>query len=392
MQLELHISSLPEGEKKVIFIDELPWMDTPKSKFIMAVEQFWNGFAAMRNDILLVVCGSATSWIINKIINSHGGLYNRVTMQMYLRPFTLKECELYMKSRGMGMARRDLITGYMVFGGIPYYWSLLAKGQSMTQNINTLCYKRGGGLSIEFERLYSSLFRRPEPYLGIIASLSGKKAGLNREEIARATKIGQGGKLTKYLQELEQCDFIRKYTAFGKKKKETVYQLIDSFTLFYYHFMKDGATDPEYWIKIQNEPKFNTWSGLAFERVCFLHSDQIIKKIGISALINTICSWYQPNSLSSGNTDKKKTPGVQIDMLIDRGDRQIALCEMKYYKTRHSLTQKEEDEIAGRLEAFENAINHERTVRVVMITTHGIVPNEHSSLIDSEVTMDDLFD
>lgn len=379
---ELIRNSHPSG-KKVIFLDELPWMDTHRSRFLPALEHFWNGFAALRDDVLMIVCGSATSWIINNVINNHGGLHNRVTHQIYLRPFSLGECERLALSYNLKMSRRDILQNFMIMGGIPYYWSLMQKDLSQPQNIDALCFTRGGEMVDEFNKLYSSLFKHPEPYLAIITALATKKCGMSRDEIISVAKLNNGGKLTKYLDELEQCDFIRKYTMIGKVKKDSMFQLIDSFTLFYFKFIKSHSlnTGP-IWVKLQGKPKFNTWAGLAFERVCLLHIDQIRKALGISGVITTIHSWQKKAD---------EAPGAQIDLLIDREDGVINLCEMKYYSTKYSISKKDNINLQNKIDAFSVATKTKKAIHLTMITSFGATANVYGSIVQSELTAEDLF-
>lgn len=240
------VASKPEG-KKVIFLDELPWMDSRQSSFLPAFENFWNAWASARNDILLIICGSATSWIVKKILHNRGGLHNRLTNQICLQPFNLKECEDYVKEMNLPLDRQQVIEGYMVFGGIPFYWSLLERNKSLTQNIDLLFFGRNAKLKDEFQELYRSLFTKPEVYVEIIKALGTKKVGMTRDEIISSAELDSGGKLTGYLEDLENCGFIRRYQAIGSKTKNALYQLVDNFTLFYFRFM-DGKniTDTNY--------------------------------------------------------------------------------------------------------------------------------------------------
>ena len=297
--------------KKVVFIDEMPWMDSPRSNFLSALEHFWNGWASARKDILLIVCGSATSWIINKVIKNHGGLHNRVSVRIHLKPFCLRECELYSEEMGLRFNRRQVLEGYMIMGGVPFYWSQLKPGMSLAQNINQLFFSEDGNLRHEFDDLYDSLFKQPKPYLSIVDALATKKVGMTRTEILQATKLTDNGKLTEYLENLEYCGFIRKYNCIGMKAKNALFQLMDNYTLFYYKFIKDSyINDAQYWTKITGKPEYNTWCGLAFERVCLQHVEQIKTKLGIQGVITTVYSWSV-----AGSKDK---PGAQIDLLIDR--------------------------------------------------------------------------
>jgi AAA+ ATPase superfamily predicted ATPase len=307
--------------KKLIFLDELPWMDTHKSGFITALEHFWNDWASSRRDILLIVCGSATSWMINKLIKNHGGLHNRITKRIYLEPFTLGECEDYYKAVGMVMSRYQMIESYMILGGIPYYLSLMDKGLSLSQNIDKLIFSQNGLLQEEFGNLYASLFKYSENHIKVVEALSKKAKGLTREDIIRLTKIADGGGLTKTLEELEQCSFIRKYNAFEKKRKQLLYQLTDFYTLFYFNFVKENKyNDDNFWTNFTDNPKRRAWSGYSFEQLCLSHVKQIKYKLGIAGVLTSASSWRSEES----------TPGAQIDLLLDRNDNVINLCEMKF--------------------------------------------------------------
>jgi len=363
--------------KKVVFIDEMPWMDSPRSNFLSALEHFWNGWASARKDILLIVCGSATSWIINKVIKNHGGLHNRVSVRIHLKPFCLRECELYSEEMGLRFNRRQVLEGYMIMGGVPFYWSQLKPGMSLAQNINQLFFSEDGNLRHEFDDLYDSLFKQPKPYLSIVDALATKKVGMTRTEILRATKLTDNGKLTEYLENLEYCGFIRKYNCIGMKAKNALFQLMDNYTLFYYKFIKDSyINDAQYWTKITGKPEYNTWCGLAFERVCLQHVEQIKAKLGIQGVITTVYSWSVAGS--------KEKPGAQIDLLIDRNDDVINLCEIKYSKAPFQIT--------NTIDAsFIQETGTEKAVHLTMITTMGLSDNPYAWDVQSVVTMDDLF-
>ena len=378
------LSAMPEG-KKVVFIDELPWMDTPCSKFVTSLDHFWNGWASARKDIILVVCGSATSWIINNIVMNYGGLHNRLTRQIHIDPFTLNECEQFAQAKHLGMNRRNILETYMVLGGIPFYWDFLQKELSWAQNIDRLFFQRNGEMRREFNALYASLFRRPQAYIDVVTALGTKKVGMTRSEIIEAIGADNGGGLTKVLNELEECDFIRSYTSIGKAKKETLYQLIDNFTLFHFKFMADsGINDEHHWSSILNKPVYNAWSGLAFERVCLHHISQIKQALGISGIISNVFSWvYRPKN--------KKEKGVQIDLLLDRSDGVINLCEMKFAKDKFEITANDDKELRRKVSTFESKTATRKAVTTVMITSYGLVRNEWANAIPCQVTMDDLF-
>lgn len=375
--LEDWLSSLPKG-KKIVFIDELPWMDTPRSNFIRALDHFWNGWATTRRDILLIVCGSATSWIIDNIIMNYGGLHNRLTKKINLRPFTLSECEKYSSSLNLGFTKRNVMETYMAIGGIPYYWSFMKKGQSVAQNFDHMFFDEDGEMTREYDALYASLFKNPTIHISIIQALATKKIGLMRDEILKKAKLKDSGIFSKALKELEQCGFIRKYTCIGKEVKDSVYQLMDNYTLFYFQFvMKNNNGDKHFWTTMYNSPLHNTWAGLAFERVCLQHIEQIKKALGFGAVISTAHAWPRKEA--------------QIDLLIDRNDDTINICEMKYSKSLYHLTEEDTLKMQHRLDLFREETGTTKSIHQTLITSYGVTPNSNTNQIQSMLTMDDLF-
>ncbi|GHT88679.1 hypothetical protein FACS189474_4340 [Bacteroidia bacterium] len=368
--------------KKVVFIDEIPWMDTPRSGFISALEHFWNGWASAQKDMLLIVCGSATSWMTNEILKNHGGLHNRVTQQIYLQPFTLSECEEYFKQQGMELSRSEIVENYMILGGIPYYLSLMKKNLSVTQNIDNLCFNINATLKNEFENLYASLFRKYENYVKIVEALSLKTKGLTREEIIEITKLANGGSFTRILNDLELCGFIRKYHGFDKKQRESLYQLSDFYTLFYFNFMKNNTfDDSNYWTNAIDNARRRAWSGYAFEQVCLAHLPQIKQKLGISGVLTKTASWQSNN----------KENAAQIDLLIERNDRVINLCEIKYAVDEFVIDKQYDEILRKKRAAFKEETKTRKTIHITMITTNGVRHNQYWGNIQSEITMDDLF-
>ena len=371
-------------KKKVIFIDELPWLDAPRSGFVSALEYFWNSWGSARKDLLFIICGSASSWIIDKIFRNKGGLHNRVTSRIHLHPFTLHETEFYAAHRQLGYVRNQILEGYMVMGGVPFYWSKLQPGKSLARNINDIFISEYGELRYEFRELYSSIFNRPEKYIAIIEALSTKKKGLTREEIVKAAKIENNGHLSNMIEDLTECGFIRKYCHTDKKLKDAIYQIVDSYTLFYYRFVRNShAMDEEYWMKIQQTPTYNTWCGLAFERVCLLHTRQIKATLGISGIIANVFSWHTKKN--------DNHPGVQIDLLIDRTDNVINICEMKYAPNGYILTKAEANKIKTRAAVFSLYAPKHKAIQSVLITSNGSTNASQALPQLREITADSLF-
>ena len=366
--------------KKVIFIDELSWMDTPRSEFITALEYFWNSWASSRPDILLIVCGSVTSWMMNKLLKNRGGLHNRVTRRMLISPFTLSECEEFFRHKKIVIDRRSIVESHMIFGGIPFYMDLMEKKYSLAQNIDKLCFSKNGALRDEFSILYASLFKNAEKHVKVIKALAKKAKGMLRDEIIAATKL-QGGGLTIVLEELEQCGFLRKYQSFDKKNKYNLYQLVDFFTLFHIHFIESRANYGNVWTTMMNNATQRTWTGYAFELVCLLHEEQIKRQLGISGVQTRSSSWRSQSS----------SPGAQIDLLIDRNDNVINICEMKYVKDEFTIDKKYAETLRNKREAFVKETKTRKAIHLTMVTTYGVKHNDYHNVIQSEVKMDDLF-
>lgn len=364
-------------KRKVIFLDEMPWIDTPRSGFVKALEHFWNSWASARNDIILVVCGSAAAWMVNHVVRNHGGLHNRITLKLKLAPFTLSETQSYLRSRGFRWDQRAVAECYMVMGGIPYYLKLLDRSLSLSQNIDQLFFADGAELSDEFDNLYASLFRDSDEHVKIVSLLAQKRTGYTREQIVRALQVSDGGSLTRRLDELELCDFIRRYHAMGTTRY--IYQLTDYYTLFYYNFIARRKTfDKHQWLHMINTPAFNTWCGLSFERLCFSHLEQIKQALGITGMATNTYAYHDND--------------VQIDMVIERADRIIDMCEMKFSERPFSISKSYAQELDAKARVLSDRIKKARSVYMVMVTTAGLKHNEHSiNRINNVLTLSDLF-
>ncbi|MDR2233441.1 MAG: ATP-binding protein [Tannerella sp.] len=381
-QLRHLLSRGRKTSKKVVFIDEMPWIDTSRSGFLAALEHFWNGWASGKKEILFIVCGSATSWIIDKLLNNRGGLHNRVTQQIYLRPFTLSECEAFHRRQQLVMSRHEMVENYMIFGGIPFYLSLMQKSLSMTQNIDYLLFGDNALLKNEFYNLYASLFKKSENHIKIVEALSSKLKGLTREEIISITKLHDGGSTNRLLKELELSGFIRRYKGYGKKIRQSLYQLIDFYSLFYFNFLKNNAFDDEhYWTNFIGDARHRAWSGYAFEQVCLSHLSQIKQKLGISGVLTKTYSWI--------SSDKEN--GAQIDLVLERNDRVINLCEMKYAGKEFVIDKKTDENLRHKRAAFKEETKTNHALHLTMITTYGVKHNQYWGSIQSEVTVNDLF-
>lgn len=367
--------------KKVVLFDELPWIDSPKSQFLSGLEHFWNSWASARTDIILVVCGSAASWMLNKLIHNKGGLHNRVTRRIRLEPFTLKETEHFFQIKNIALDRYQIIQLYMAMGGIPFYLNEVSPGLSAFQIIDKTCFTKGGLLTFEYENLYHSLFSKAERHIAIIEALAAKVQGLTREEIIRTSPLVNGGTLTQLLEELEESGFISKSLPFKKKVKTSIYRLIDQYSLFYLKFIKNKKTSGSgTWMSRIDSPAWRAWSGYAYENVVFAHIDNVKRALGISGIYTETSSWLSA---------KKE---AQIDLLIDRRDHVVSICEIKFSQTPFLISKSYKAELEKKLAIFRSETKTNKSAFLTMITTFGTVENSNSlGLVQNQVTMNDLF-
>lgn len=369
--------------RTIVFIDELPCLDTPRSGLVKALDLFWNGWGNRQNNLKLIVCGSATTWMIDNIIDNHGGLHNRITHEMHIHPFTLGETERFLQAKHFHWNRLTICQTYMIFGGIPYYLNLLNPEKGFTVNVDELFFSEDAPMRKEYDRLFASLFNNPQPYMKILQMLSTRKYGLTRLEIQEGIEASSGGYLSKMLENLRNCDFLRYYNVRDRKinVNNGIYQLVDFYVFFYNDFCRRGTTDEHFWTNSLNTPTQNNWYGLAFERLCMAHVSQIKQALGISAIRTEYYSWRS-------KTSKQK---AQIDLIIERADQIINLCEIKYSRLPYVITAAEEDKLRNRIGDFVSETNVRQAVNLTFITTFGLKENQHSSEVATQLTMDALF-
>lgn len=384
--LAAYLESLPNDRRKVIFIDEMPWIDSSRSNFVSALEYFWNGWATSQENIVFVATGSATSWMTDKLLKNRGGLHNRVTERIYLKPFNLRETEQYLVSRNICWDRYQILQTYMLMGGVPFYLKQLDSHESLAQNIDRLCFSENAMFRLEFDELYNAIFPVATPYIKVVELLASHKSGFNRKEILAATKLS-GANLTRVLTNLERCGFIAKNAQFNQTTKDVIYRLSDFYTLFYFKFIANNLDlDSDWWTHHLNTPSLLSWMGISFELICMEHHQQIKKALGISGMATSVSTWrYVPRQ---DEPDKK---GAQVDLVIDRADRIINLCEIKFSQKKFSITKEYQEKVRDRLWLFQELTKTNKTVVQTFVTTYGLANPNSWSIVNSEVTMDDLF-
>lgn len=371
---------------KVIFIDELPWLDTKKSDFLTGLEFFWNSWASTQSGLKLFVCGSAASWMINKLIRNKGGLYNRVTQRIKIEPFSLQETEVFLKSKDIYVDRYQILNLYMVMGGIPYYLEQIKKGQSVTQNIENICFEETGLLKSEFQFIFSSLFNNSEKHEQLLRKIYSLGTRATRDNLVKQFQLISGGDLTIKLNELEESGFIKSYAPFGINKTKKIYIISDYYTLFYFKFIEhSGKFESGNWTNRIDDASVNAWMGLAYEQICRDHIKNIKKALGIEGIYSETSTWSK-----KGDEDSS---GAQIDLIIDRKDRVINLCEIKYSINSYEITKAYDLNLRNKIGAFKDSTKTKKAVFMTMITTFGLVKNQYfRSIIQNELTMDNLFD
>jgi hypothetical protein len=385
-QLILCLKTIETNEKVVLFFDEIPWLSPRKSGFLPGLDFFWNSWAVKRSNIIVVICGSAASWMIRQVVYHKGGLHNRITRQVHLAAFNLYETELYLKSRNVTLDRYQILQIYMALGGVPHYLKEVEDGKSAIQNVEQLCFSRTGLLANEFQKLYPALFEKADNHIAIITALAQKWKGLTRSEIIAATKISDGGSLSRCLEELNTSGFISEYTGFGKRKKDIYYRLTDEYSLFYLRFIQNYKKQvADSWQNFSQTPQYAAWAGYAFENICLKHAAQIKKALGISGIYTETSGFYQ-----------RGTPedlGIQIDLMLDRRDNVIDLFEIKFYNETVKLDKNDALALREKIATFKRLTATRKQIFLHFLSTFGLSANENSiGLVSRTLDMDALFE
>ncbi|MEM6630328.1 MAG: ATP-binding protein [Bacteroidota bacterium] len=382
-ELVIQLEQIQENRKKTIFLDELPWLATSRSDFLTALEHFWNSWATTRKDILLITCGSAASWMIHQLLHNKGGLHNRVTERVNMFPFTLRETELMLKAKHSVFNRYQILQLYMVMGGIPFYLDAIDPQKSAAQNIDMLCFQKGALLREEFPHLFSSLYKNSHRHEAIVTALASKTKGLTRYELSKATGISSGGTMSQLLSELEASGFISKYKNFHKKRRQALYRLSDFYSSFFLRFLRgESHFEENTGMNSLDHPTQRAWTGYAFEQVCLSHIPQIKQALGIKGVASASSSWKS----------ERKKKGAQIDLVIDRRDQVINLCEIKFSIHPFTISRSYAEQLRNKIGVFKQETQTRKAVYLTFITSYGVDKNAYAqSLVHSEVTMDALF-
>lgn len=389
-ELRMALEKITSPERIILFFDELPWLATPRSGFLEALDHFWNRYMSDDPRVIIIVCGSAASWMIRKIIQNKGGLHGRLTAEIRLLPFTLAETETFLQNRGVELNRKQLIDIYMAIGGVAKYLTLVERGQSSLQVVSQLCFD--GPLFREFDELYSSLFEHHDRHVNVVKALSTRKAGLTKNEISEATGLSSGGGMKVILDELEASGFITPVSMFGKKKKEIRYRLVDEYSLFYLKWIIQAKSvdlsgvDENFWLKMGNSPAGRAWAGYAFEGLCMKHIRNIKKALGIGSVSTRESEWIFKHA------EESASQGTQIDLIIDRADNCLNLCEIKYASDEFVLDREYAEKLSAKKRIFIEQNDLKKSIFLTLITTYGVKKNQVADeVVDIQLTMNDLF-
>ncbi|MEM6316560.1 MAG: ATP-binding protein [Bacteroidota bacterium] len=372
------------NEKKVIFFDELPWLAGKKSRFLTGMEFFWNSWAVNKN-VVVVLCGSSASWMIQKIVNNTGGLYNRITKRIFLKPFSLAETKAYLTNQYFNFTNYQIVELYMALGGIPHYLKEVKGNKSVVQNIDDLCFSDTGLLKREFPQMFASLFENAEKHVAVIRTLATSNQGLTRKRIVKLSQLPENGNTSRVLEELEQSGFITSYYPFGKKKKDKLFRLTDEYSLFYLQWIENKVHEGSgTWQHLSQTPQYKTWSGYAFESICLKHIPQIKKALSIGGVYSLSSTFYK-----KGTATEK---GAQIDLLLDRNDRVINVFEIKFSNKEVTISKEYADTLRRKMWTFEETTKTRKQLQMIFITTYGLEQNMHSlGLVQSTLVLDNLF-
>lgn len=385
------IQQIPRNKKIVLFFDEFPWMATKRSGLLQALDYYWNRYWSHDTRLKLIICGSSASWIIEKIINNKGGLYNRVTRTLQLEPFNLSETQAFLTAAGIKLNKQHILDIYMVLGGIPHYLALLRRGLSAQQNIGELCFQKDGALLKEFDRLFASLFQESDPYINLIKIIAKYRNGIGQAQLFQEKSLSEGGRAAHRLKELEEAGFIMSFIPYGNQGKGIYYKIIDEYILFYLHWVEPNLStirrqnlSGEYWLAKTQSPIWRCWSGYAFEAICFKHIQQIQNALKIAAGAE-VGSWRYI-------AKTKQDQGTQIDLLFDHNDKAVTLCEIKYNDQPFVIDKQYAGNLQNKVDVYRKHTRIQKQIFLAMITVNGLKPSLYSEeMIGGVVTLDDFF-
>ena len=397
--IDKEIKKRDSNEKVIVFLDEVPWIDrSNKGGFLSALGYFWNTWCEPRENVVLILCGSNSSWIRDKILkNARGSLYQRVTHQISMYPFDLKETKAYLlEQKGFMIDNKTVTDIYMIFGGVAKYLSFLNPNESSAENIDRVFFSIHGSMYREYDELFSSLFAdKSDYYKSVIELLCTRRSGFSLSDISKAFNEKLGGKLRLAIAELEECGFIKGLSKYGNSVRGVNYMIVDPYILFHHKWIKgfsrnDIATLPNnYWLHKSSSQSYAVWSGYAFEIVVMVNIRLYLNAIGRLGFFSGVYHWQH----MAKSEDEQ---GAQIDMVVNYGNNIFDILECKYYNSEYVISKEYAKNIKNKLSMFKKYglySKQKSELRLVFLTSYGVKMNaEAHSLNISRVCLDDLFE
>jgi len=380
--------------KLILFFDELPWLCSPKSGFFEALDQAWNTSFERQHNVKVIVCGSAASWMLKKIVHAKAGFSRRITHKIQLPPFSLKETKEYLTFKGFDLSLMSIAEIYMIFGGIPYYLNFMNPHKSIYQNIEDECFDISGRLVDEYHLVFDSLFNHSNNHKKIVEFIASRQKGVLLKELTKQFSSLKGGSLSRIIDNLVGSSFIKKTAPLYNEKKGTTYRIIDEYILFYLKWIKSApqsiieSPNTLYFQSIAQKNAYSSWKGFAFERLCLKHEYQIRKALGIHKILTMPSMVYF--------YDEQGKRSSQIDLLFERADRVITICEMKYSETEYSLKKSDIKSMMHKKKDLRRYLSAkkkgQKDIHICYITSNGVKHNQNFyELQPSVLHLNDLF-
>lgn len=386
------INSTSKKKIVVLFFDEFPWLATAKSRLLQALEYYWNQFWSNDKRVKLIICGSLASWIIKNIINNTGGLYNRVTYRLALQPFDLYETECFLKNNGVQLTDQQITSIYMVTGGIPLYLEQIKKGLSANQNIDRVCFSSNGLLTNEIEELFKSLFSNSDIFIKLTREIAKHRYGITKSDLSKILDISQSGRLVERLKELEDAGFIMAFLPYQHREKGMYFRVIDEYTLFYFRWIEPNLRSirrlvkPKgFWLEKAQGNAYKSWCGYAFESICYKHINLIMRKLNLKPSALPFTWRYAPKKGDNTN-------GAQVDLLFDREDDAITLCEIKYTDSPFMVDKEYAQKLRKRIAIFKKKTRTKKQLFLALISANGLTKSMYlEDMVSGMVKLEDLF-
>jgi AAA+ ATPase superfamily predicted ATPase len=317
------LRTLTQDGQWIIILDEFQWMANYQNELVSVIKMIWEKYLSQNPDLTLILCGSIASFMKSKVLKS-SALYGRTDYELNLHELNLSEISEFFPGKGSD----EVIDTAMLVGGIPKYLELISEYPSLYDALEPLAFSQDGFFKTEYDRLFASHFGKKPIFMKIIQTLATNPYGLTTGKLAKEMQVASGGTLCHQLDDLESAGFLHSIIPFDKPEgsKLRKYILMDAYVRFYHSIirgsMKETTPPNTQFHAIMSSPRYAAWAGMAFEFLCMRHHKEISRILGFHGIPYTAGPFFQRKTLD--------TPGVQIDLLFERSDKILVLCEMKY--------------------------------------------------------------